>query len=107
MCLRGHRGGEKRVYNALHWELMPTVLVTGGAGYIGSVTAHLLKRRGFGVVIVDDLSRGYEHNLRGLPFHTLNLLETAALADVFSRERVDAVVHFAAHSMVGESTRKP
>ena len=75
---------------------MPTVLVTGGAGYIGSVTAHLLKRRGYDVAIVDDLSRGYEHNVRGLPFHKLNLLETDALADLLSRERVDAVVHFAA-----------
>jgi UDP-glucose 4-epimerase len=86
---------------------MPKVLVTGGAGYIGSVTAHLLKRRGYGVVVVDDLSRGYEHNVRGLPFHKLNLAETAALADLLSREPVDAVIHFAAHSMVGESTRKP
>jgi UDP-glucose-4-epimerase GalE len=86
---------------------MPTVLVTGGAGYIGSVTAHLLKRRGYGVVIVDDLSRGHEHNVLGLAFHKLNLLETGALAEVLSRERVDAVIHFAAHSMVGESTRKP
>jgi len=86
---------------------MTKVLVTGGAGYIGSVTAHLLKRRGYGVVIVDDLSRGYEHNVSGLPFHKLNLAETAALADVLTRERVDAVVHFAAHSMVGESMRKP
>jgi len=89
------------------WELMPKVLVTGGAGYIGSVTAHLLKRRGYGVVIVDDLSRGHEHNVRGLSFHKLNLLESGALADLLSHERVDAVVHFAAHSMVGESTRKP
>lgn len=86
---------------------MPTVLVTGGAGYIGSVTAHLLKRRGYGVVIVDDLSRGHEHNVEGIPFHKLHLAETAALADLLSRERVDAVVHFAAYSSVGESTRKP
>src|SRR3984957_12502337 len=86
---------------------MPKVLVTGGAGYIGSVTAHVLKQRGYGVVIVDDLSRGYEHNVRGLPFHNLHLAETSALADLLSAEQVDAVVHFAAHSMVGESTRKP
>lgn len=86
---------------------MPKVMVTGGAGYIGSVTAHLLKRRGYGVVIVDDLSRGYEHNVRGLPFHQLNLLETDRLADLFHREGVDAVVHFAAYSAVGESTKKP
>jgi len=81
--------------------------VTGGAGYIGSVTAHLLKRRGYGVTVVDDLSRGYEHNVRGLAYHRLHLLETAALAELLTREHVDAVVHFAAHSMVGESTRKP
>lgn len=86
---------------------MPKVLVTGGAGYIGSVTAHLLKRRGYGVVVVDDLSRGYEHNVRGLPFHKLDLAQTAALTDVLNREQVDAVIHFAAHSMVGESTKKP
>jgi len=86
---------------------MANILVTGGAGYIGSITAHLLKRRGYGVVIVDDLSRGYEHNARGFPFHKLNISETAALADVLLRERIDAVIHFAAHSMVGESTRKP
>jgi UDP-glucose 4-epimerase len=86
---------------------MPKVLVTGGAGYIGSVTAHLLKRRGYSVVVVDDLSRGYEHNVKGLQFHKLPMLETAALADLLSRERVDAVIHFAAHSMVGESIRKP
>jgi UDP-glucose 4-epimerase len=86
---------------------MPKVLVTGGAGYIGSVTAHLLKRRGYGVAIVDDLSRGHEHNIRGLPFHKLHLHETKALAEVMSSEGVDAVIHFAAHSMVGESTKKP
>ncbi len=86
---------------------MPKVLVTGGAGYIGSVTAHLLKRRGYGVVVVDDLSRGYEHNVQGLQFHKLPMLETAALADLLSSEGVDAVIHFAAHSMVGESIRKP
>ncbi len=86
---------------------MPNVLVTGGAGYIGSVTAHLLKRRGYGVAIVDDLSRGHKHNIRGLPFHKLHLKETDALAEVLSQAHVDAVIHFAAHSMVGESTRKP
>ena len=86
---------------------MPKILVTGGAGYIGSVTAHQLHRRGYEVVILDDLSRGHEHNVRGLPFHKLPLAETGAVADVLASERVDAVIHFAAHSMVGESTKKP
>jgi UDP-glucose-4-epimerase GalE len=86
---------------------MPRILVTGGAGYIGSVTAHLLARRGYEVVVVDDLSRGHEHNLGSNPFHKLNLSETPALADVLARERVDAVVHFAAFAAVGESTEHP
>jgi len=91
---------------AVEWELMPNVLVTGGAGYIGSVTSHILRRRGYGVVIVDDLTRGHEHNVRGLPFHKLQLSETVKLADLLSSERVDAVIHFAAYSAVGESTKK-
>jgi UDP-glucose-4-epimerase GalE len=86
---------------------MPKVLVTGGAGYIGSNTARLLVRRGYRIVVVDDLSRGHQHNAGGLPFHKLNVLDTAALADLLVRERVDAVVHFAAYISVGESTEKP
>jgi UDP-glucose 4-epimerase len=86
---------------------MPKILVTGGAGYIGSVTAHFLKRRGYDVVIVDDLSRGHEHNVRGFGFHKLHLSETDGLADLLSRESVDGVIHFAAHALLGESTRRP
>jgi UDP-glucose-4-epimerase GalE len=86
---------------------MPKILVTGGAGYIGSVTAHLLARRGYNVVAVDDLSRGHQHNIGRLPFHKLNLSDTPALADLLAREAVDAVIHFAAYIAVGESTQKP
>jgi len=86
---------------------MPKVLVTGGAGYIGSNTAQLLVRRGYRIVVVDDLSRGHQHNAGGLPFHKLNVLDTAALADLLVREQVDAVIHFAAYISVGESTEKP
>jgi len=86
---------------------MPKILVTGGAGYIGSITAHLLARRGYNVVAVDDLSRGHQHNMGRLPFHQLNLSNTSALADLLAREAVDAVIHFAAYIAVGESTQKP
>ena len=86
---------------------MPKILVTGGAGYIGSITAHLLARRRYNVVVVDDLSRGHQHNLGRLPFHQLNLSDTSALADLLAREAVDAVIHFAAYIAVGESTQKP
>src|SRR5439155_14001354 len=84
---------------------MPKILVTGGAGYIGSITAHLLARRRYDVVVVDDLSRGHQHNLGRLPIHQLNLSDTSALADLLAREAVDAVIHFAAYIAVGESTQ--
>jgi len=83
------------------------ILVTGGAGYIGSHTAHLLKRHGYEVVIADDLSRGHEHNVRGFPFHKLRMQDTAALADLLKSARIEAVVHFAAYIAVGESTQVP
>ena len=86
---------------------MSKILVTGGAGYIGSHTAHLLRKRGYEVVIIDDLSRGQEHNVRGFPFHRLAVGDTAAVAKVLKDERVDAVIHFAAYISVGESTKAP
>lgn len=86
---------------------MPKILVTGGAGYIGSTTAYVLREGGFEVVVVDDLSRGHEHNVRNVPFHRLNTLDTAAIASLLASEHVDAVIHFAAYIAVGESTAKP
>jgi len=84
---------------------VPRILVTGGAGYIGSNTAHRLRARGFDVIIVDDLSRGHELNAAGFPFYKLNTADTGALVPLL--RDVDAVVHFAAYISVGESTQKP
>ncbi len=89
---------------------MPKILVTGGAGYIGSVTTHYLLKRGFEVIVVDDLSRGHRENiaLSGVApanFHQMRLQQTGALTPLLSG--VDAVVHFAAYIAVGESTREP
>ena len=75
---------------------MAKILVTGGAGYIGSHTVHLLLKRGYEVTVVDDLSRGHAHNVDPSRFHKLNLLQTDELADILVRERFDAVIHFAA-----------
>jgi UDP-glucose-4-epimerase GalE len=86
---------------------MAAILVTGGAGYIGSHTAHLLKRHGYDVIVVDDLSRGHEHNVRGFPFHKLRMQDTAALTDLLRASRIEAVIHFAAFIAVGESTKVP
>src|SRR5215471_17564490 len=84
---------------------MPKILVTGGAGYIGSITAHRLLRRGFEVVVIDDLSRGHRDSVPPEWLNVLRLQETGAVARLLAG--VDAVVHFAAYIAVGESTREP
>src|SRR5258707_5190830 len=86
---------------------MLKIVVTGGAGYIGSNTAHLLVRRGFDVLVIDDLSRGHAHNVPGIPFRQLNVSDTRVLTELLAREKADAVIHFAAYIAVGESTQNP
>ena len=84
---------------------MPKILVTGGAGYIGSVTSHHLLKRGFEVAVIDDLSRGHRENVAPERLHVGRLQDTDAVTKLL--HGVDAVVHFAAYIAVGESTRKP
>lgn len=86
---------------------MAKILVTGGAGYIGSHTAHLLMARGHDVQIVDDLSRGHQHNVPPERLHVLNLLDTAGVTALLRQHAFDAVIHFAAYIAVGESTKVP
>jgi UDP-glucose-4-epimerase GalE len=81
--------------------------VTGGAGYIGSHTVHLLLQRGFDVTVVDNLSRGYRHNVDIHRLRTVDLADTDGLGRVFAERPCDAVVHFAAYISVGESVRVP
>jgi len=83
------------------------VLVTGGAGYIGAVTAALLRDQDHEVEILDDLSTGHRRAVPdGTTFHEGSLHDRALLDAVFARP-FDAVVHFAAHSLVGESVTNP
>ncbi len=92
-----------------------TVLVTGGAGYIGSHTAVELIGAGFDVVIADDLSnseRGAVEGVRRItgidvPFEEIDCNDAAALARVFASYPIDAVIHFAAFKAVGESVAEP
>ncbi|MEJ5369793.1 MAG: UDP-glucose 4-epimerase GalE [Bryobacteraceae bacterium] len=86
---------------------MATILVTGGAGYIGAHTAHLLLEQGHDVQVLDDLSKGYAHNVPKGRLHIVNLHDTAALDGLFSSFRFDAVIHFAAFIAVGESMQEP
>jgi UDP-glucose 4-epimerase len=84
---------------------MAKILVTGGAGYIGSVTTRQLLAQGHQVEVVDDLSRGHRENVPQNLLTVLRLQDTGALAKRL--EGVDAVIHFAAYIAVGESTREP
>jgi UDP-glucose-4-epimerase GalE len=83
------------------------ILVTGGAGYIGAHTVALLLRKGYDVTVVDNLSRGYRHNVDAARLVELPLSDTAALKRLMSERRFDAVIHFAAFIAVGESVKVP
>jgi UDP-glucose 4-epimerase len=86
---------------------MAKILVTGGAGYIGSHTAHLLLQHGHDVVVVDNLSRGHKHNVPPERLRVLSLQQTSALTELLKAEVIEAVIHFAAYIAVGESTQVP
>ncbi len=91
------------------------ILVTGGAGYIGTHTVIALLEAGHEIVVVDNLSNSKEvaldrvRELTGKPveFHKVDLLEREKLAAVFAKKPVDAVIHFAGLKAVGESVRIP
>jgi UDP-glucose-4-epimerase GalE len=82
-----------------------SILVVGGAGYIGSHAARALRRGGYEVIIYDNLSRGHAFLVEGFELVVADIAEEARLAKVM--QRVDAVMHFAAHSQVGESVQNP
>lgn len=92
-----------------------TILVTGGAGYIGSHTCVRLLERGFDVVVADDLSNSSAAALHAIAavtgrqpaFEQVDLTDGDALRAVFSRHAIDAVIHFAGLKAVGESVEQP
>lgn len=84
-----------------------SILVTGGAGYIGSHCVAALIDRGVDVVVVDDLSKGHQAALKGGRFYLGSVADKAFLNTVFERESIEAVIHFAAYSLVGESMQIP
>ena len=84
-----------------------SILVTGGAGYIGSHCVAALLERGADVVVVDNLSKGHRSALKGGTFYAGDISDRAFLDMVLNREHIDAVIHFAAFSLVGESMNMP
>jgi UDP-glucose-4-epimerase GalE len=84
-----------------------TVLVTGGAGYIGSHAAKALSRAGYRVVVYDNLIAGHREAVKYGPLVEGDIADVAAVRDAIRRHQVFAVMHFAAFLDVGESTREP
>lgn len=84
-----------------------SVLVTGGAGYIGSHVVQQLVARGERVVVIDNLSTGFRDAVRGAELVVGNVGDRALVARVLGEHRVDAVLHFAAHTVVPESLSDP
>ena len=83
------------------------ILVTGGAGYIGSHTVKLLLEQGHEVTVVDNLSKGYRHNIPSKILYKLDISDTKALSELMRQVRCQAVIHFAAFIAVGESMVEP
>ena len=94
---------------------MENVLVTGGAGYIGSHTVVELIETGYGVVVVDNLSNSCEESLKrvekitgkAVKFYNNDIRDKTALDKIFTENKIDWVIHFAGLKAVGESCAKP
>lgn len=84
------------------------ILVTGGAGYIGSVTTELLRARGERVVVLDNLSRGHRAAVAPeIPFYQGDIGDRELVARIVREHKIEACVHFAAFAYVGESVAEP
>ena len=91
------------------------ILVTGGAGYIGSHTCVELLNEGYDIIIADNMNNAKPQALEAIrtitqkdfAFYQVDLRDRAAMEDMFAKEKIDAVIHFAGHKAVGESVAKP
>jgi UDP-glucose-4-epimerase GalE len=84
-----------------------TVLVTGGAGYIGCHTVRALRAQDRDVVVLDSLETGYEEALLGAPLVVGDIADTDLVARVVAEHGVDSIIHFAGYKNAGESMQKP
>ncbi len=92
-----------------------SILVTGGAGFIGSHTCVELLNEGYEIVVVDNLINSSRESIKRveqitgkhISFYEVDLLDKAALSNVFDRENIESVIHFAGLKAVGESVQKP
>ena len=92
-----------------------SILITGGAGYIGSHTCLCLLNKGYDIVVVDNLDNSSKESLarvteltgKAIPFYELDVCETEKVAEIMEKHNVDSVIHFAGLKAVGESVRMP
>ena len=109
----GNRKPNKRTHQK--GEQKMAILVTGGAGYIGSHTVVELQNAGYDVVVIDNLSNSSEKSLErvskitGKPvtFYKADIRDRQALEEIFEKEQIDSCIHFAGLKAVGESVQKP
>jgi len=84
------------------------LLVTGGAGYVGSICSTIFLEHGHDVVVVDDLSTGFRDAVpEGAAFYEMDIANRAGITDVVLRHSIDAVFHFAAKALIPESIKDP
>ena len=86
---------------------MGNILVTGGAGYIGSHTVKLLGEAGHSVVTVDNLSKGYREAVLYGEFYEGDVADSQFIVDIIKKHDIDSLIHFAALTIVPESVEKP
>ncbi|HBV86478.1 MAG TPA: UDP-glucose 4-epimerase GalE [Desulfosporosinus sp.] len=87
---------------------MESILVSGGAGYIGSHTVKTLLEQSYKPVVLDNLVTGHRQSVpRDVPFYQGDIADSRLVRKVVEQERISAVIHFAARSLVGESAEKP
>lgn len=84
------------------------ILVTGGAGYIGSATVEMLRDRGLDVVVLDNLANGHRRSLdEGVSFYHGNIGDKALVKSIAAKHQIESCIHFAAFAYVGESVTDP
>lgn len=83
------------------------ILVTGGAGYIGSHTCKALADAGHKPIVIDNMSYGHEWAVQWGPLHKTDILDQKKVEEILKSEKIEAVIHFAAFTYVGESVQNP
>lgn len=83
------------------------ILIVGGAGYIGSHVNKMLKQEGYQTIVLDNLSRGSQLTIPNTQFIKGDIGDSTLLDDIFTKYKIDAVMHFAAFKDVGESVKQP